>query len=101
MQIFYDQRTDRTFFTQPTQLVVGSVLLALALLFVALCIAMPWIERDPGWWLWVLEAVAVGFVLFLLWVAVEPFTETVVTFDGKNRTLTVDRTQPWRHTAEA
>jgi len=95
MHTFHDRRTDRTFVTQPAQPVVASFVLALAIAWVALCVAMPFIEKDPGGWLWLLEAMSIAFVIFLLRLSLQAFTEIVATFDAASRTLTVDRMRPW------
>jgi hypothetical protein len=100
METFYDRRTDRTFITQTAHPVVASVVLAVAVAFVVLCVAMPFIETDPGGWLWLLEAMCIAFVIFLLRLSVQEFTEIAATFDAVSRTLTVSRTQPWGRTKQ-
>jgi hypothetical protein len=97
MKTFHDRRTGRTVVTQEAHPVVASVVLAGAIGFVALCVAMPFIEKDPGGWLWLLEAMCIAFVGFLLRMSVQTFTEIVAAFDGNSRTVTVSRTRPWRH----
>jgi len=99
MDIYHDRRTDRLFITEPAHPIVAAVIVALAALFGALCVAMPWIEAERGW-LWLFEVVCIMFAAILLRLAVRAFTEAVATCDGPNRTLTIVRTQPWRRTEE-
>ena len=96
MQTYHDRATDRTFVTQPQHPVVGSFLLVMAVGFAGLALAMTYVEKEREWWFWFLLSLCVGFAAFLLRMFLEAFTEIVLTFDGKSRTLTVGRTRPWR-----
>ena len=66
--------------------------------FAGLTVATPYLEKEREWWFWFLLTLCVGFAAFLLRMFLEAFTEIVLTFDGRSRTLTVDRTRPWRKT---
>src|SRR5262249_38554105 len=99
MDTFYDRRADRLFVTEAAHPVAAWAILACAAVFVALCVAMPFMEKERGWLL-LLEAMCIAFVAFLLFYCMRTFTEVVATFDGKGRSLTVTRTQPWRRTEQ-
>jgi hypothetical protein len=99
MQTYHDRDIDRTFVTQPEHPVVGSLLLVMALVFGGLAIAMPYMEKEREWWFFLL-ALCLGFAAFLLRMFLEAFTEIVLAFDGRSRTLTVGHTRPWRKTKE-
>jgi hypothetical protein len=100
MHIWHDRETDRTFITQPAHPVAAGLILALALMFAALCLYMPFIERETGW-LWFFEAVCIGVAVFLMRMCLEAFTEIDLIFESGTRTLTVRRTRPWQRTDEA
>src|SRR5262245_54075251 len=99
MDTYHDRKADRLFITEPARPIVAAVVFALAALFVALCLAMPWIEAERGWF-WLFEAVCIIFAAILLRFAVQTCTELVAICDGPARTLTVVRTRPWRRTEE-
>jgi hypothetical protein len=100
MQTYHDRGLDRTFVTQPRHPVVGSLLLVMALVFGGLAVAMPYMEKEREWWFWFLLALCLGAAAFLLRMFLEAFTEIVLTFDGRSRTLTVGYTRPWRKTTQ-
>jgi hypothetical protein len=100
METFHDRRTDRLFLTEPAHPVAAIVILSFAVMFSALGVALPWLETERGW-RWLFAAVCIVLVVVLLRLSVRAFTEMVATFDGRSRTLTVTRTQPWRRTEQA
>src|SRR6516165_59456 len=100
MHTWHDRSTDRTFIIQPAHPVAAVLILGLALVFAALCIALPFIERETGWLL-LFAAVCIAMVVFLMRLCVESFTETDLIFDPAARTLTVRRMRPWGSTERA
>jgi hypothetical protein len=100
MHTWHDSSTDRTFITQPAHPVAAGLILALALVFLALCVLTPFIERET-FWLWFFAVACIGMAVFLLRMCLEAFTELVLIFDPGSRTLTVQRTRPWRRSEHA
>jgi hypothetical protein len=96
MQTYHDREADCTFVTQLQHPFVGSLLLVMAVVVAGLAIATPYLEKEREWWFWFLLSLTVGFAAFLLRMCLEAFTEIVLIFDGRSRTLTVDSARPWR-----
>ena len=102
MDSHYEQGTERTVVTEPADPLMAFAVVGFAMLCVVVWIAV-WTMgpiRDAwaaitGW------VVLVGFVVYLVWVAMRDLTRIVATFDGKVRTLTVTRSGPLRRTEQS
>jgi len=99
MDTFYDRRTDRLFVTDPAHPVAAGLIVACALGFVAVAVAIPFIETER-WARWLGETLCIAVAVYFMHLAVRACTEVVATCDGQARTLTVVRTHPWRRTEE-
>jgi hypothetical protein len=99
MNLFDDRRTDRLFLSQEDHRIGATIMLLLA---VACWISPYFILREhnytSSWWFAGFMVVA-GLVLARG--AVKAMTETVATFDGAARTLTIRRARPWRVTSDS
>ena len=102
MDSHYEQGTERTVVTEPADPLMAVAGIGFAVLCVVVWIAVWTIAPMRDAWAattgWV---VLIGFVLYLVWVAMRDLTKIVATFDGKTRTLTVTRSGPLRRTEQS
>src|SRR5262245_30319722 len=102
MNSYYDPTINRTVVTEPADPLMAFAVVGFAALCVVVWIAV-WTMRPirdawaaiTGW------VVLIGFVVYLVWVAMRDLTKIVATFDGAARTLTVTRSGPLRRTEQS
>ena len=93
MNLFNDHRADRLILTQEGHPIQATLALLIA---IAAFVGAGFCLRDNDGVIWLLALLLILCGIYLLWHGLLAVTETVATFDGAARTLTIRRTRPWR-----